>query len=1133
MIKVKKKKLIILTSTISSAVVLGGLIGTSTYLANKDSGASKNGVEDNRGLQPILTNNLSKEQASTIDVQRDPEQQFVEVILDFIDVFDNKSIKNITLHIKKAELNNFNLSTEMPEDYILTGPDENKDPNSFSLQEGLNQIHIKEKPIRIETTLVFVLDREEKPEWTKTLISTSKRDIIKLEEHLPQGYRLKNTQDKAVVNLGQRNVFEIEKIIQEHKTTLNFINQKDQKIIRSEIVTTFDDQQISIQEMIPEGYILVETPTITIDKSNNILVREIITTLKFTLDGQIKETKTIKSKTLNEIIDANKLVPEGFHLINPEKGLKLNVDQEYTLAIAKNQVKHSTTLIFKDEEERKEFNVVVETFDDQVIPLESKIPSGYRLASSNLDAASKLQVDQKNIIYIEKIKTIVTFKDKSKDNNIIKTESIDYSGKYEPIKIGSLIPEGYRFINQQDSEKLVEQGNQYEIEVEPIIKKVSTTLIYKVGEQVIYQTTVITESDQPINAKEIFAKSQYANDYELSASESEKQVEQGKENTFTLVQKQKPDPQPVPTPKPEEPTPEPQPNPEDPTKDIQSQINRALSLKGSDVGPNENANMDFSLIKPTQPSSSTSVSKVVRGLVDNALNNLTELLNNLSDDKPNWAQIKKFVQNFKDIYELQVDINNKRDTLNEELAQMLLEHIASHPEDKAKFLESLRVAQAEKDEFYEKGMVPAFSVWPNEIGGNRFTFTDTKNNYVIQHMIKQNKSRVLASARVEQRTPGQIRNDEYYGWNKFDATEEFKKYGADKFDGITVNTYKPSNDNEYAKEQKLGEMNIITLDASKKAGYDKFIDVVNKIISENKPLNGITIKNIGKGSFDGDFTNLLKKLPKNIQVLSLYLQSFDATPLIGLKDKKIDELSISTSLNPLSDQWAMDPLSFGGVKHYSFDYVNNTINYTKSEEIPGSIIFNTMKFSAGSTTKDINDGFKLAFETKKALRIYQGAFGDGSWPTSLDFSLVPKITSLKDLNLYGRVFKRLTLNAAAGQKVFEVNLKDLNKQQWKSIIVSGPEKAKMQFKTTTGRNVDIDTYYIKGTLEDFDNNWNRELYGLFQASKDFLTTVYVDSQAVADVIKQSQAFGELRNATIKVKPKDFNPSSSSSGFKFE
>ncbi|SYV95772.1 Uncharacterised protein, partial [Mycoplasmoides gallisepticum] len=47
--------------------------------------------------------------------------------------------------------------------------------------------------------------------------------------------------------------------------------------------------------------------------------------------------------------------------------------------------------------------------------------------------------------------------------------------------------------------------------------------------------------------------------------------------------------------------------------------------------------------------------------------------------------------------------------------------------------------------------------------------------------------------------------------------------------------------------------------------------------------------------------------------------------------------------------------------------------------MPGSIVFNTLKFDKGMTLDQINEGLRIALKDRYGERIFQGAFGDGSW----------------------------------------------------------------------------------------------------------------------------------------------------------
>ncbi|SYV93277.1 Uncharacterised protein, partial [Mycoplasmopsis synoviae] len=47
--------------------------------------------------------------------------------------------------------------------------------------------------------------------------------------------------------------------------------------------------------------------------------------------------------------------------------------------------------------------------------------------------------------------------------------------------------------------------------------------------------------------------------------------------------------------------------------------------------------------------------------------------------------------------------------------------------------------------------------------------------------------------------------------------------------------------------------------------------------------------------------------------------------------------------------------------------------------MPGSIVFNTLKFDKGMSLNQINEGLKIALNDRFGERIFQGQFGDGSW----------------------------------------------------------------------------------------------------------------------------------------------------------
>ncbi|YAF50391.1 hypothetical protein MG1601_746 [Mycoplasmoides gallisepticum] len=167
------------------------------------------------------------------------------------------------------------------------------------------------------------------------------------------------------------------------------------------------------------------------------------------------------------------------------------------------------------------------------------------------------------------------------------------------------------------------------------------------------------------------------------------------------------------------------------------------------------------------------------------------------------------------------------------------------------------------------------------------------------------------------------------------------------------------------------------------------------------------------------------------------------------------------------------------------------------------------------TLDQINEGLRIALKDRYGERIFQGAFGDGSWPTYLDFSNLPEIKSLQGMNFYGRVFKKLTLYN--NSNVFTVDSKTLHQQQWSALLIKGPDRPKLMFVSPQK----VDTLYIEGNAVDLGNNWGPELYGLIESGKYVFQTVYVDNETMANTLNNSQAFTTFGKRAI-VKPSNFD-----------
>ncbi|QEX46247.1 putative immunoglobulin-blocking virulence protein [Mycoplasmoides gallisepticum] len=418
------------------------------------------------------------------------------------------------------------------------------------------------------------------------------------------------------------------------------------------------------------------------------------------------------------------------------------------------------------------------------------------------------------------------------------------------------------------------------------------------------------------------------------------------------------------------------------------------------------------------------------------------------------------------------------------------------------------------DEFLAKGMVPNIQ-WGYT--GNSWTFIDHSDNVVRNRMISDHQNRYFAYDSEYKRNSKVIRDLDYEGFKKQDATNSFIEYGAGSNNGITVLQYTPEG--EFAKSKVKGNRLIAVLDASNVAGYNNFLNFLKKTEQAGQKLDGIVIRNMGLIDKYQDFSKILAQMPDSIQKLTLFFEARDTSSLIGLKDKKIQELDLYNSSNTVADDWGINPYVLRGVKNITFDYNHESITtftvQPNNKNMPGSIVFNTLKFDKGMTLDQINEGLRIALKDRYGERIFQGAFGDGSWPTYLDFSNLPEIKSLQGMNFYGRVFKKLTLYN--NSNVFTVDSKTLHQQQWSALLIKGPDRPKLMFVSPQK----VDTLYIQGNAVDLGNNWGPELYGLIESGKYVFQTVYVDNETMANTLNNSQAFTTFGKRAI-VKPSNFD-----------
>ncbi|MES3497118.1 putative immunoglobulin-blocking virulence protein [Mycoplasmoides gallisepticum] len=576
-------------------------------------------------------------------------------------------------------------------------------------------------------------------------------------------------------------------------------------------------------------------------------------------------------------------------------------------------------------------------------------------------------------------------------------------------------------------------------------------------------------------------------------------------------------PKPVP-----EPEPIPQPEPKKPTiEDMLPQSSEGF------VNINDLPDLDFSTLKPVETPKGQ-LSETDKRTIKTAISTLVDLTKNLPSHFSN-EDIKQINKAINDIRKLNAYTKNEKDNDWSSLLNGLIVNDGRTTEEKANAIGwpykdnrhnyslSFKLMwenyQRDLESMLAKGMVPSLQ-WGSF--GNVWGFADHSDNVVRNKLIADNNSRYFPYNTEYKRTSGVIRNLDYEGFKKQDATDRFTEYGASSNKGITVLEYAPEG--EFAKSKVQGNRLIAVLDASNREGYNSFLKFLQDATRAGRKIDGIVIRNMGLIDKTQDFSEILSKMPDSIQKLTLFFEGKDTSSLIGLKDKKIQEIDLYNSSNTIADDWAINPYALKGVKNITFDY-NYDIGFPgipgNNRDMPGSIVFNTLKFDKGMSLSQINEGLKIALNDRFGERIFQGQFGDGSWPTYLDFSNLPEIKSLQGMNFYGRVFKKLTLYN--NSNVFTVDSKTLHQQQWSALLIKGPDRPKLMFVSPQK----VDTLYIQGNAVDLGNNWGPELYGLIESGKYVFQKVYVDNETMANTLNSSQAFTTFGKRAI-VKPRNFD-----------
>ncbi|MBN3534739.1 putative immunoglobulin-blocking virulence protein [Mycoplasma procyoni] len=378
------------------------------------------------------------------------------------------------------------------------------------------------------------------------------------------------------------------------------------------------------------------------------------------------------------------------------------------------------------------------------------------------------------------------------------------------------------------------------------------------------------------------------------------------------------------------------------------------------------------------------------------------------------------------------------------------------------------------NQFLEKGLVienDNSEVYINENGElDAYVFSPLINKVVDSRKRDNSVKRVFGYNDQYGRNAEDIKAGVYRGWNSKDVTNDarFSAYNVSKSDGFTIRELTRQEPQEGQRNKGL----VVDIDVSNASGYSKTLNFIKQAKANNLEITSYRIKNIGLKDSNQQFFKIFKELPDKLPQLELFFETENSGALIALEKKEIDELSLYTTRNSLTEGWSLNPLALRKTAWV------NTIDYNVSSEYAFNykpitrITFNSLSFEESDLGPEnspnrltrINNGLRMAYFVRNNEAIFQGGLGPGldpdhneggnSYPTGLDLSRVPSLKSLRGLIFEDtkkpqnglRKLRRLVLYNKG--PTFEIDADELNNAQFSKIIDTNPRlmpKSKIVF----------------------------------------------------------------------------------------
>ncbi|AJQ45089.1 hypothetical protein JM47_00185 [Ureaplasma diversum] len=417
---------------------------------------------------------------------------------------------------------------------------------------------------------------------------------------------------------------------------------------------------------------------------------------------------------------------------------------------------------------------------------------------------------------------------------------------------------------------------------------------------------------------------------------------------------------------------------------------------------------------------------------------------------------------------------------------------------------------ANAEEQLKKGLIPdETNVYINADGSvDSHAYSPLPGyNKVTTRMERDNKDRRAygyPSWRIL--SPDEIQKGEYPGWTSTDVTNsaEFKKYTEKAKGGITIKEMKRDKPSDDPKHLNFGY--TVTFDFSNDEAYKQAADLIRQLQKDGKKITSYRFMNVGKKNANQRMLDILKALPDEMPQVHIFFESQNTSGLNGLKNKKIKELALYTSTNPLLEEWSINPLVLKGVRWVNDVDYNVSADFSRNARKISRVVFNSISFDQEDIDEkqekyrdkmlEINRGLRMAYWTRNNEKIFQGSFGPGlkpdhneggsSYPTGLDLTR----TNLK--SLWGFYFadakkpengkrKLLRLVLKNEGSDFSIDVEELNNAQFDVLDMNPLQPAKIKFSNGTA------TTHIRITNKKnlkIDGNGAFNLNVLKQAGKD-------------------------------------------------